>query len=345
MAPTNTRDEKEEFSDASLSASSAPAAPPIRKDRSVLSQSTPAGVSNSSYPAFLLYKTKKGSIMKYATLDDSMRSAMFNRSNSMPDGDFIHAVGGLGSKSDSAAARGKAIADAAGGGAGGGILKKTNAIEPPATASAKKTERRNISFGNLEIREYARTIGCNPSVSAGPPVGLDWTYDPDHLVLELDEYEESRGPRRSYAEMAMPRAVRQDLLIREWGVKQPVIATAVRDANRIKSSRRRTVHNINTPLEKMEYQIEKAKRNAAMKVRGKKTARQEYEKWKDDVIRQWERWAAERVIEEENAASEAEAAAAVAASKGAGVEISEDDAQPLNLSERGGQPLQSQLTV
>ena len=134
--------------------------------------------------------------------------------------------------------------------------------------------------------------------------------------------------------MAMPRSVRTQLLTEEWRVTRPEMASAIRDANRIKQSRRRTVNNLDTPLEKASYQLEKAKRNTSRVLRGKKTAREEYESWKADIIAQWERWAAERVIEEENEAAAAEAEARKAAADdgaAAGLVIDEDEA--LNLSE------------
>ena len=312
-------------------------APPTitHRDRDPLSQSTPVISSNkSSYPAILLYKTKMGSIMRYSTLDDSIRSTMIPRAQSMPDANRrIHL-----SQSDSAAMRSTAEAAK-------GLLSKTKKDEnadgddddddgAEGVQKARLPRNRSVVFGNLEIREYARTIGCNPSVSGGPPVGLDWSYDPDHLTLDLEEYESNRGPRRSYAEMAMPRSVRTQILTEEWRVTRPEMASAIRDANRIKQSRRRTVNNLDTPLEKASYQVEKVKRNAGRILRGKKTAREEYETWKAGIIAQWERWAAERVIEEENQAAAAEAEAEQAAmdnDAAAGLVIDEDEA--LNLSE------------
>merc|ERR1712238_242161 len=33
-----------------------------------------------------------------------------------------------------------------------------------------------VSFKAVEIREYDRAIGDNPSCSSGPPIALDWNY-------------------------------------------------------------------------------------------------------------------------------------------------------------------------
>jgi len=124
-----------------------------------------------------------------------------------------------------------------------------------------RTMKRNVSFSHLQIREYAITLGDNPSVSSGPPVTLDWAYDPQETTAPVEAFEAVRGPRRPYAEMAMPRSVRTQLLTDEWKVTRSEMDNAIRDANRIKQDRRRTVNNLDTPLEKASYQVEKAKRN------------------------------------------------------------------------------------
>jgi hypothetical protein len=36
--------------------------------------------------------------------------------------------------------------------------------------SDREGERRSLRFGKVKIREYARTVGDNPSCSSGPPV-------------------------------------------------------------------------------------------------------------------------------------------------------------------------------
>lgn len=52
--------------------------------------------------------------------------------------------------------------------------------------------------------------GDNPSCTDGPPVTLDWAFDPTtQFVLDLNTFEEMRGPRRVHKEMLMPRSVRE----------------------------------------------------------------------------------------------------------------------------------------
>lgn len=48
-----------------------------------------------------------------------------------------------------------------------------------------------VKFGQVEVREYAITIGDSPYCSGGPPLSLDWEYRPLEIV-SVDTYEFSR---------------------------------------------------------------------------------------------------------------------------------------------------------
>ena len=60
-----------------------------------------------------------------------------------------------------------------------------------------KPMKRNVSFSHLQVREYAITLGDNPSVSSGPPVTLDWSYDPQEKTAPVDAFEAVRIRRPS----------------------------------------------------------------------------------------------------------------------------------------------------
>lgn len=100
-------------------------------------------------------------------------------------------------------------------------------------------ERRRVRFGAVEFREYRRILCDNPSTTAGPPIGLGWSHDPDETVsLDLDLYESEReGCRRSKAELSMPPLVREDLL-REVGYSRNEIRIAVKAARKEREARR-----------------------------------------------------------------------------------------------------------
>ena len=75
-------------------------------------------------------------------------------------------------------------------------------------------KKRNVSYSKIEFRKYQRTLGDNPSVSSGPPVALDWEYSPNHLILNVDDYEEKKRSR-SKVELFMPKSIREDI-VREY---------------------------------------------------------------------------------------------------------------------------------
>lgn len=86
-------------------------------------------------------------------------------------------------------------------------------------------------------------------------------YYPEPLKLSIEEYEETRPPRRSNFEMILPRDVRQSMLRKEWDVTQSQIASAVRTNIKIKNQRRTTVNNLSKSS-----RVEEAFENATRKV-------------------------------------------------------------------------------
>jgi hypothetical protein len=52
--------------------------------------------------------------------------------------------------------------------------------------------------------------GDNPSCADGPPVTIDWAFDPTtQFVLDVTTFENMRGVRRINKELVMPRSVRE----------------------------------------------------------------------------------------------------------------------------------------
>ena len=87
---------------------------------------------------------------------------------------------------------------------------------------------------------------------------ISWEYN---VVgeISLDDYEDTRPPRRSHFEMVLPRKVRQDMLKREWDISQKEIAEAVRRNVKVKNQRKATVNNLDKAT-KMEEIMESAGR-------------------------------------------------------------------------------------
>lgn len=130
----------------------------------------------------------------------------------------------------------------------------------------------HIQFRNIEIREYARTIGDNPSCSSGPPISISWEYLPAK-VLPLEVYEGGRPPRRSNIEMILPRDLRQRMLRKDWDVTQSQIAAAVRTNIKVKNQRRTTVQNLGKST-KVEEAMESASKGLVSGLFGRSTDKQ-----------------------------------------------------------------------
>ncbi len=109
--------------------------------------------------------------------------------------------------------------------------------------------KRNVSFSNLEIRSYDVTLGDTPTLS-GPPISLDWKYDPQATqVHDIENYEQLRSataenptpanPRRSGEELFIPALSRQYLLMRDAGFSRMQIKNATEEAQRTAKERQK----------------------------------------------------------------------------------------------------------
>jgi len=66
--------------------------------------------------------------------------------------------------------------------------------DPLQAGSKMKRVSSNVSFQSVDVREYGRTLGDNPSCMSGPPISLDWSYSKTTPVC-INEYEDKRIPR------------------------------------------------------------------------------------------------------------------------------------------------------
>jgi hypothetical protein len=97
---------------------------------------------------------------------------------------------------------------------------------------------KSVGFRNIEIREYEISIGDNPSVGDGPPLSLGWKYEKEKII-DLNEFEDLKGPSRPRHEMRVPRNQRE-WLIRASGVTDEEIENSIRDVNITKKGRMNT---------------------------------------------------------------------------------------------------------
>ena len=87
-------------------------------------------------------------------------------------------------------------------------LRKKSDSRPPAVPMSERT----VSFSSLEIREFNMTLGDHPSAISGPPVALDWDQGAGARVVDLDEYERARSPRRKRRQLKLSYKDRKGIL-------------------------------------------------------------------------------------------------------------------------------------
>ncbi|KAL3805614.1 hypothetical protein HJC23_005858 [Cyclotella cryptica] len=119
----------------------------------------------------------------------------------------------------------------------------------------------NVAFSSLEIRSYNITLGDAPS-STGPPISLDWGYDPTSTATyDVDYYESYRSneaPRRTKSELLMPASHRRELLMSEAGCTRVQIDQALMEARKVVKARNTTRKNL--AWQPMQEALENTKR-------------------------------------------------------------------------------------
>jgi hypothetical protein len=64
------------------------------------------------------------------------------------------------------------------------------------TSKDHTTSMKSVRFQSVEIIELGMILGCNPSVSRGPPLEIGWELLRKTQV-DLASYENNRSPRRT----------------------------------------------------------------------------------------------------------------------------------------------------
>jgi hypothetical protein len=125
----------------------------------------------------------------------------------------------------------------------------------------KRLDKKSIvRFEQVWIREYAQTLGDNPSVSYGPPITLDWFFQ-EMEPISLEAYEAYRGPRRrTLRQMCMNYYTRRNLLLWIYSLEESALKKATKEAERCK--RERAITKYFLPCSKVEDFIMSAGRKA-----------------------------------------------------------------------------------
>lgn len=100
-----------------------------------------------------------------------------------------------------------------------------------------------VHFNTVTVREYPVIPGDNPSVSAGPPLTLDWEAV-NKFSISINKFERFRdGKRRSQSEMKMSPNVRISFLVEEHHSMQ-AIRKATKEASVGRNRRIQTIGSL-----------------------------------------------------------------------------------------------------
>ena len=138
-----------------------------------------------------------------------------------------------------------------------------------------------MSFVNVNIREYERILGDNPSCTSGPPLSIGWKHSPSPIVISVDDYEDGKDEPRSSANFLVPKAIRERILKEHACVTRKEIVGTVRSIKKQKSQRRKTV--VNLGMQGTEEKVERVRRTAQKAVGKRKSYSKNEKKLWDDA--------------------------------------------------------------
>lgn len=138
---------------------------------------------------------------------------------------------------------------------------------------------RRVSFHEVEVRNYNVTLGDNPSVQKGPPLSLDWNYDPNHTIRPLEDYEVNRSQRRrGSTELKLPLQEREERLKTE-GVSSHEMSRAAMDVRAVRNQRIKTEQTLHH--QQVHEVLENAKRRLKRVVTLTTSKKEQRRLWKD----------------------------------------------------------------
>lgn len=136
-------------------------------------------------------------------------------------------------------------------GADGNGLK--SCLKRPTSCTDAGVRRRStgdslkVSFSNVDIREYCRQVGDNPSVSSGCPLAIGWMFN-CHGEIDIDSYEADRAIDRAPTRcVRLTPKQREEILIEVAGIPHTQIVQGQMQAYYDRSLRTETLVQIGGP--------------------------------------------------------------------------------------------------
>jgi hypothetical protein len=102
-------------------------------------------------------------------------------------------------------------------------------------SSSSSSLQPRVTFSAVEFHTHGLILGDNPSVSVGPPLAISWKAV-ESKILDLEEYETSRPPRRERRDLVVPRSIRVNWL-RAQGYARGELTEVENEIKQIKKHR------------------------------------------------------------------------------------------------------------
>ncbi|KAL3928402.1 MAG: hypothetical protein SGBAC_012665 [Bacillariaceae sp.] len=139
------------------------------------------------------------------------------------------------------------------------FVKASTAERMSKVESLDVRESKEVSFGEIEIREYGIIPGDNPGGLAGAPLTMEWDSF-SCVTIKLARYEDIRQKhRREPSELIIPESYRSTLLS-GLGFSRAEIRSASKKASIGRKQRHSTLSKLRH--HQMHYKLERAKRTA-----------------------------------------------------------------------------------
>ena len=103
-------------------------------------------------------------------------------------------------------------------------------------------QRRQVSFSSHEIHEFDLTLGHHPAAVNGPPVMLDYGSEGTNRVVDVDVYEQERGPPRTRRQLKIHPQERKLILTHQKGFSDAEVNQAWAEAIQIRRQRQETLN-------------------------------------------------------------------------------------------------------
>lgn len=109
------------------------------------------------------------------------------------------------------------------------------------SVSSSTCTSKRLQWGDVVVREYIRIPGDHPDVTDGPPISIGWEFN-EHAPMEVDNYEDIRGPVRRDSLSSMTSSQRHYLLHNVFRVADKDIKAAEKKARKIRRRREDTLN-------------------------------------------------------------------------------------------------------